>query len=159
MAVTDRVWRVGSMTAHWVPTISNISAPQDTEISAGEELTEHLANIEGLGFQSTSIPVPNMKSRTVPKIPGADELTDGTLTLYDNEDMVAGLITDMAKGEAGYLVIAPYSASAPAAADIVEVWPVEVASFQRPVSTDAVGATWQVVLTVTREPDQNAVVA
>lgn len=158
-AVTDREWRRGHMTAWWVPTIASQAAPTHAEIIAGDELTPHLAAIEGLGFTSQSIEVPNMKTRTTPKIPGADQLSDGTLTIYDNKSMVAGLITTLAKGEAGFIVIGPYEVADPVATDIVEVWPCEVASFQRPYNTNAEGATFQVTVTVTADPHQNAVVA
>jgi hypothetical protein len=158
VATGGRFWRRGNMSAHFVPTVADTGAPTVAEITAGDELTQDLFGIDGLGFENQPIDVPDMSSQAKKQIPGEDDLQAGTLHIYE-ERTTNPLGAVLAKGTRGFLVIAPYKSSFPAATDKVEVWPVEVASSSRPTGTDATGAMRDFKVTVTDAPDQDAVVA
>lgn len=157
MVATERFWRRGEMAAAFVETIADIAAPTAVELAAGEDLTDHLFNIEGLTAEAGTIAVPDLGSKSQKKIAGETALGEPVLTIYDYKDgnpLRAVLDT----GVIGYLVINPYEKTL-VATDEVEVYPVQVASKQRSYGTDAAGATWQCKLTITDDPETDATVA
>lgn len=113
----------------FTPTLASLTAPSHTEIVAGEDLTVQMAEITGFTFENNPIDTPDMNSAFVSKIPGEDATTDSGMTFY--RDLDDNPISDaLVKGDSGYVVIfaSGYAAAAPAAADVVDVWPVSVAS-------------------------------
>lgn len=148
------------MRAVFVPTIVSIAAPTAAEITAGTNLTPDLADLAGFGFESSQIDVPDMASPSQKQIPGANQLSPGELTIYEQKTPGTNpLLATLAKGVVGHVVIAPSKAGGVIATDKVEVWPVEVASLSRNYGSDAKGATYTIKLTITEEPNQYSIVA
>lgn len=140
-----RYMRKGVSEVHLVPTIGDLAAPTAAEITAGEDLTPDLAEINGVTFANQPIDVPDFSSAWTKKIPGEDQADDPQLTFYE-DDASATIRDAQAKGTEGYLVFLP---EGNAAAAPTEVWPVIVASNSREWSAGNDPARYQVTYSVT----------
>jgi len=154
-----RFMRKGTTKIHFVPTISDPSGPTVSEITAGTELQDELAEITGFGFTNNPIDTPDMGSAFVGKIPDEDTTDNSDLTFYE-DDTSNPILTALAKGTQGYIVIFPSgtAGATPAAADVCDVWPATVASNTRIYSAGNEAAKDQVMFTLTSEPSIDAVV-
>lgn len=145
-AATTKFW--------FVPSIASATlVPTTAEVNAGTHLTPQLAEVNGFAFANQPIDVPDMNQAFVPKISGHDQTDDSNLSFY--EDKTSNPIyTAQAKGTAGYIVIFPrgIAGATPAAADVADVWPVEVGSRARQFTADNEGAKYQISYTPTALP-------
>ena len=155
-----RFMRKGTTKIWFVPTISDPDAPTVAEVIAGTELQDELADITGFGFSNNPIDTPDMGSAFVGKIPGEDTTENSDMTFY--EDTTSNpILSALAKGSSGYVVIFPQgtAGAAPAAADTCDVWPATVASNTRIYSAGNEAAKDRVMFTLTAEPSIDATVA
>lgn len=123
-----RYFRRGTSKIRFVPTISDIASPTSAEITAGTDLTPHIAEIGGFTYANDPIEVPDMASVFTKTIPGEDTADDSTLTLYE-DDTTNTVRSSLAKGTSGFIVLSPNGSMAAAAK--VEVWPVKVSGNNR----------------------------
>lgn len=156
----SRFMRKGTTKLWFVPTIAALATPTVAEITAGTDLTDELAEITGFNFSNNPIDTPDMGSTFVGKIPGEDTTDSSDLTFYE-DDTTNPISTALAKGTIGYVVIFPrgIAGAAPAAADVADVWPAQVASNSKTYSADNEAAKYKVMFTLTAEPSEDAVVA
>lgn len=153
----SRFMRKGTTKIWFVPTIADPSAPTSAEVTAGDDLTGQLAEITGFNFSNNPIDTPDMASAFVGKIPGEDTTDNSDLTFYE-DDSSNPISTALAKGTTGYVVIFPagIAGATPAAADVADVWPAIVASNSRQYTADNEAAKYQVMFTLTTEPEVDA---
>lgn len=155
-----RFMRKGITKVYFIPAIANTAAPTTAEVTAGEDLTPQLAEINGFSFSNSPIDTPDMASAFVSKIPGEDTVDNSDMTFYE-DDASNPIRTALAKGTDGYIGIyyKGIAGSAPATADTLDVWPVTVASNSRMYTADNEAAKFQVVFTLTAPPTEDAVQA
>lgn len=157
-----RYFQRGTTRVHFVPAMAAIDAPTVAEITAGDDLSDDVADMSGWTFENSPIATPDLGSTFDKTIVGPDAAGDPTLTLYD-DDAGSPYMASLAKGTAGYIVIAPYGLTgvggAAAVGDEVEVWPVRSTGPNRMHGVGAEAARLSVRFAVTDEPDLTATVA
>lgn len=155
-----RFMRKGTSEFYFVPTVASLNAPTVANITAGEDLTPDLAEIAGFEFTNSPIVTPDMATTFSTQIPGEDTAAESSMTFYE-DDAVDDIMTTLAKGTDGFIVIFPQGTAtgAVSAGDIAEVWPVTVASNSRQYTAENEAAKFRVMFSVTSEPDQTATIA
>lgn len=155
----SRFMRKGKTKFYFVPTIASASlVPTAAEVIAGTRLDSQLAEVNGFTFSNNPIPVPDMATKFQSQIPGEDSTEDSSLVFYE-DDTTNTIMTALAQGAVGYIVIFPAgtAGAAPAAADKADVWPVQVSSNARQYTADNESARYQVNFAATKEPGFNKV--
>lgn len=151
-----RYMRKGISKVRFAPTIASIAAPTTAEVTAGTDLTPQLADIAGFTFANNPIPTPDMATTFTSQVGGEDTAEASSLTFYE-DDTTNPIMTTLAKGTTGYVLLYPKTAGAtPASGDKLEVWPVTVTSQAREWSTGNDPARFVVSFAVTSVPNQNA---
>ena len=79
----EKFWQRGTSQAKWVPTIASIAAPTASEVTAGTEITEAIAEISGWGYTNQPIDTPDWKNTFTSQIPGPNTADDSSFVLYD----------------------------------------------------------------------------
>ena len=120
-----RFFRRGVSKIRWITAPSNPAAPTLAEVNAGVALDAALADISGFEFANTPIPVPDLASTFTATIPGEDTTQNPTMTFYD-DDTTTTIRTALAKGNAGYVIFAPYGIANTKRA---EIWPAKVTGY------------------------------
>lgn len=143
-----------------VPTIVNLAAPTVAEITAGDEITDSIADISGFRFSNSRIPIPKLSNPFTGTIAGENTADDSTLTFYE-DDTANPLRATFAMGTQTNLVFFSTGTAGanPAAADEAEVWPVESGAVPREWSMGNDPARWMAEFGTTEPPEQDAVVA
>lgn len=155
----SRFFRRGTTKVYYAPVIADIDAPTVSEMDDGLELSCELADVSGFAFKNSPIAVPDMCSTFIKSIPGEDKADSSSMTFY--EDNVTNPIKlALGKGVEGYIVFFPIgvTGASPAAGDVCEVWPVQVASSTREWKASNDAAKFMVEFTATDVPDQEAAV-
>ena len=149
----SRFMRKGTTRVYFVSTIASLSAPQDTEITAGDELTDSISEMNGFTFSNTPIQTPDLSSAFVSQIPGEDSTEDSSMVLYE-DNASNPLLATLAKGTDGYIVILPRGSAGanPAAGDEVDIWPVTVSSNAKRYTVGNEAATIEVKFATTQPP-------
>lgn len=129
--------------------------PTSTELTAGTDYTDQINAIEGFSISNTPIETPDMASTFVSKIDGDDSAEDSSLTFYE-DDTLADIETDLAKGTAGFVVI--LSKGNTAGDKGMDVYPVKVASNSKAYTTDNEAAKITVQFVITDRPALNGTV-
>lgn len=115
-----RFFRRGVSEIHFLPAVADPAAPTAAEVSAGTDLSIDVAEINGFELTNSPIPTPNLASGFTPQIEGEDTTPDSSLTFYDRNDDTT--IRDaLAKGTAGYILLAPYGNTVGERAEVWEV--------------------------------------
>lgn len=145
-------FRRGVTRIYLVPTIT-MAAPTVAQISAGTEITDSVANIEGFRYSNSRIPIPKMSSDFTPTIRGENTADDSTLTFYE-DDASNPLRTTLAKGTQTNVVIFSVgtAGASPAIGDKVDIWPVESAATPKEFTMGNDPARWMAELGNTDVP-------
>lgn len=147
----------GIREVHFLPTVASKTAPTVANITAGDDLTDEIADMGGWTFENQPITTPDLGSTFDKTIGGPDQAGNPTLTIYDDDAGPAALLVILTKGTVGFVLLSPYGA--PGSGDTVEVWPVKVIGNNRQYDMGANAQVSVVAFGVTGEPAQNAVVA
>jgi hypothetical protein len=152
--VTVPFFRRGTSRVFVVPTIADADLnPTALEVTAGDEISDLIAGMDGFNFQNSPIGTPRLSTTFTTSIPGEDTADNPQLTFYE---LLSGntLFATLAKGTVTHLVIfyAGTAGANPAAADKAEVWKVISTGPSREYSMDNVAAKWQARMTPDREP-------
>lgn len=150
-----RYMRKGVTKLFFVPTIASaVLVPTAAEVNAGVSLSPQLATLGGFSFANQPITVPDMDNTFEAKIPGQDAADDSNLTFYELKGGSNPIYTALPKGAVGYVVIFPVgiAGATPAAADVADVWPVQVGSRTRQYTADNEAAKYMVAFTPTSAP-------
>lgn len=142
---------------YFLPTIANVSAPTQAELTAGTMLaTSALADIAGFNSKSNFVDVPNFASLQTPKIPGEKTSDDSSLTFYEDSS-TNPIATLLAQDTTGYILFANYGATT--ATSKVNVFPVQVASNTPQYSSGNEAAKFVVDFAITAVPTFGATMA
>lgn len=149
-----RYMQKGTTKLYFVPTIASATlAPTAAEVNAGTNMTPQINEITGFSFANDTIETRDMSSTFVSNIPGEDAAEDSSLVFY--EDKTSNPIkTAVAKGTTGYVCIffKGTAGASPAAGDVCDVWPVQVAANVRQYTAANEAAMWRAEFAVTATP-------
>lgn len=149
-----RFFRRGVSAIHFLPAVANLAAPTRAEITAGDDLTAAVAEINGFQLSNSPIPTPNLAEVFTPQIEGEDTVADSSL-VFNDDDTDEVIRTALAKGTAGFLLLLPYGDTPTKRA---EVWPVTSTGVNDEWSVGNDPARFAVGFAVTATPEQDAVV-
>jgi hypothetical protein len=101
----DRFIRPGVTKYFFLPAVAAATLiPTRAEVTAGTDLSKHIADVNGWMLQNQNVETPDMASKFTSKIPGKDEAPDSSFTFYEYKD-VATIETLLPKETAGFVVI------------------------------------------------------
>lgn len=145
-------FRRGTSRVYLVPTIT-VTAPTVAQVTAGTEITDDIADVEGFRFSNSRIDIPKLSSTFTATIAGEDTADDSSLTFYD-DDTTNPLRATLAKGTQTHVVFFPAGTAGanPAIGDDVDVWPVESASTPREWTMGNDPARWMAEFGITAPP-------
>lgn len=148
-----RFMRKGITKMHFIPTAATPAAVTVAETTAGTEVTPQVADVSGFSFTNNPISAPDMDNAFVSQISGEDTVEASQTTMYDLSDETT-LKDALAKGTIGFMQIfhSGYAGASPAAADVYELWPVEIASNARMYTAGNEAAQYLVGWTLTGPP-------
>jgi hypothetical protein len=144
--------RKGTTRVFFATTVT-LNAPTAAQVNAGTELTDDISEITGFVFSNNPIQTPDLGTKFVSQIPGEDSTEDSSLVFYETAG--DSTIKDaLPKDENGYVIILPEGSAgaSPAAADLVEVWPVTISSVSRRYSAGNEAAMFEVKFATTSPP-------
>lgn len=129
--------------------------PTRAELSAGTDLTDAIAAIDGWTLQNQAIEVPDLGSTFESKIPGTDQADDSSLGFY--EDKVSDEIEQLLQKDATGWVVFLRKGDVPGSRSM-DVFPVRIGSRSPNYSTDNEAAKFTVNFSITEKPTQDAAV-
>ncbi|MGW1468551.1 phage tail tube protein [Streptomyces sp. NPDC002308] len=129
--------------------------PTLVEITGATDYTKQVAAVDGFALENQEIETPDMDSTFVSKIPGDDSASDSSLTFYEDDEL-AEIETDLAKGTEGFILIARKGKAASSKG--LDVYPVRVASNSAAITADNEAAKIMVKFSITDRPLLNATV-
>lgn len=140
---------------YFIPDIVSATlAPTVAEVAAGVRLDEQLNEVNGFTFSNSPIDTPNFKDRFTPQITGEDVAEDSSLGLYRLRLEVDTIRAALAKDTEGFVVIFYEGTvgAAPAAADMVDVWPSIISSNAKTYTADNEAARYMTTFSITAVP-------
>lgn len=130
--VADKFVHPGVTTIYFVPTIADVSAPTRVELDAGTDLTEEVIAATGWQLTSTRATYNPLGSKFTPSIAGRESVEESNLTLP--QDLAGDDVRSvLPKGTKGNIVIMH---GGDVESSPMDVWPVEVSSLGKPISTE-----------------------
>lgn len=158
-----RFMRKGRTKVFFAPSVADPEAATVAEITAGEELTPELAEINGFTFSNSPITTPDMDNAYTSQIGGEDTAEDSSMVFYEQTggDAANPIRSALAKDTPGFVFLFPQgiSGSTPDAGDEYEVWPVVVTSNARTYTVGNEAAQYSVSFSVTNPPVEGTVAA
>lgn len=130
--VAEKFIHPGVTTILFVPTIANVDAPTRAELDAGTDLTREVIGASGWQITSNRVAYNPLHTTFTPSIAGRTSVEESSLTLP--QDIAGDDVREvLPRGADGYIVImhGGYVAASP-----MDVWPVEVSSLGKPVTTE-----------------------
>ncbi|WP_411130408.1 hypothetical protein [Streptomyces sp. x-19] len=129
--------------------------PTRSELTAGTDLTDAIASIDGWTLSNQPIETPDLGSTYESKIPGTDQADDSSLGFY--EDRVSDELEQLLKKDAAGWVVFLRKGDVPNSRSM-DVFPVRVGSRSANYSTDNEAAKFTVNFSITEKPAQDAAV-
>lgn len=152
-------FRRGKSKVFFLPTVAGYAAgagsPTSGEITAGTALSAQVTEMSGFQLTNSPIPTPNLADTFTFQITGEDTVADSTITFLD-DDASTVIRAALAKGTAGFIVLAPYGNIA---TKRVETWPVRSAGVNDEWTVGNDPARFVVGFAVTNIPSQNGTLA
>lgn len=138
---------------------SSTLAPTAAEVTSAIDLTDLLMGLNA-SSQGNTVPTPSFDTLFETTIVGTSQATF-TADFY-RDDTADTAWTTLPRGTAGYFIVSRFGGSGtdqkPIAADIVEVWPVEVNSRTAANMANNTVQSFTVTCSVNREPNEAAAV-
>ncbi len=140
----------------WLNSVNDAGhVPTRAELTAGTDLTDAIAAIDGWTLSNQAIDVPDLGSTFESKIPGTDQADDSSLGFY--EDKVSDDIEQLLKKDETGWVVFLRKGDVPGSRSM-DVFPVRVGSRSPNYSTDNEAAKFTVSFSITEKPTQDAAV-
>jgi hypothetical protein len=154
ISASSRYFNRGTTKVIFATTISSTAAPTRSEINAGTDLSNEVAEIEGWMVQSEPIETPDLGRVFTSKIPGPTSADDSSLTMYTD---VGGsdVRTLLPRNTSGYII---WMDGGDTAGRKMDVFPVRVSSQGKSRSTEADAATIEIMFAITAEPSENVTI-
>lgn len=130
--VSEKFIHPGISSVVFVPVIADVAAPTWAEIESGTDLTDEVIAASGWQITTARATYNPLGTRFTPSISGRDTVEDSSLSLpqdVDGDDVR----TILPRGTKGFILIAHGGLVADRPMD---VWPVEVSSLGKPVTTE-----------------------
>lgn len=149
----SRYFRRGTSKIMVVPTVA-ADDPTDAELSAGVDISDHIADISGFSLTNNPITTPDLATTFDSQIEGNDTTDASSFTLYDDDDTET-VRTLLAKGTENVIVLMPYGR---VPAKRLETWRVRSTGANDQWSMSAEAAKFVVGLAILETPNQDSVV-
>lgn len=153
ITAASRYFRRGTTKVSFCPTISNKSAPTRSELNAGTDLSNEVAEIEGWMVASGTIDTPSLGTRFNAKIDGEITADDSSLMFYASSDSV-DVRSLQPRGTNGFIV---WLDEGDVAGRKMDVFPVRVTATPKERNMDG-AARIQVQYAITSEPAENVTI-
>ncbi|WP_143660040.1 hypothetical protein [Streptomyces sp. WZ.A104] len=138
----------------WLEKVADAShIPTRPELTAGTDLTNAIASIDGWALANQSIETPDLGSTFDSSIPGSDKADDSSLGFY--EDKVSDEIEQLLTKDATGWVVFLRKGDVPGSKSM-DVFPTRVGSRSPNYSTDNEAAKFTVSFSITEKPTQDA---
>ena len=151
--VTTRYIPPGSRKYYYVPTIATQSSPTRSEMNAGTDLSDQIADVSGFTVTSDQVETPDLASRFTGKIPGRITADDSSLTFYASSNSNDVRLV-LPRDTSGFIIVLPEG-------DIptqrMDVFPVKVSATAVDGSVEDPGRVI-VNFSITSIPSQNVVI-
>ncbi|MEK2479531.1 hypothetical protein [Streptomyces noursei] len=140
----------------WLQSVADDGhVPTRSELTAGTDLTDAIASIDGWTLSNQPIETPDLGSTYESKIPGTDQADDSSLGFY--EDRVSDELEQLLKKDASGWVAFLRKGDVPNSRSM-DVFPVRIGSRSPNYSTDNEAAKFTVNFSITEKPAQDAAV-
>ncbi|MGD3109496.1 hypothetical protein [Streptomyces sp. YGL11-2] len=140
----------------WLQSVADDGhVPTRSELTAGTDLTDAIASIDGWTLSNQPIETPDLGSTFESKIPGTDQADDSSLGFY--EDRASDELEQLLKKDATGWVVFLRKGDVPSSRSM-DVFPVRVGSRSPNYSTDNEAAKFTVNFSITEKPVQDAAV-
>lgn len=151
--MADEFFRRGITKIYQVPTIASPTLLTVAEVTAGDDLSDLINDIEGFSFTNSPIPTPKLSTTFTTSIPGEDTTDDSMLKFYEKKT-TNPTFAALEKGTITFIVIfyKGLAGAAPAIADVCDVWPVQSTGGNREYSMGNDPALWNCGFTPTDPP-------
>lgn len=150
-----RYFRPGTTKIYWVRTIATYTTPTRSEINAGTELANEVAEINGFTVTSESVDTPDLGSRFVSKIPGRITSEDSSLNFYASSTGFNDARSVLPRDTTGFVVF--MDGGDVSTTGRMDVFPATVASHGKLRGIEDPAMT-QASFTVTRVPAEDVVI-
>ncbi|MFE2842570.1 hypothetical protein ACFXKS_03250 [Streptomyces scopuliridis] len=134
---------------------ASTGVPGRPDLTAGTDVSEAVADVEGFALENTPLETPDMASEFTGNIPGEDKADNSSLTFYEDkkDETLEALLS---KGVEGWVVIlrkgdVPESKS-------MDLFPVRVGSRSPSYTTAAEPAKFKVSFNITSKPIQDVAI-
>lgn len=145
-----RFVRRGVARIFYLPAVANpATGPTRAEVTAGEDITDKVAEMSGFAVNSGTIPTPDMGNRFTSTIPGETTVEDSTLTLWDDE-LTEDIEDTFPIDDIGYVYFMRKGDKPTTPTG--DLFPTRVASRTPNWTTDMAGATVAVTFSITAPP-------
>ncbi|GGX36754.1 hypothetical protein [Streptomyces noursei] len=140
----------------WLQSVADAGhVPTRSELTAGTDLTDAIASIDGWTLSNQPIETPDLGSTFESKIPGTDQADDSSLGFY--EDRASDELEQLLKKDATGWVVFLRKGDVPNSRSM-DAFPVRVGSRSPNYSTDNEAAKFTVNFSITEKPAQDAAV-
>lgn len=151
--VTSRYVSEGTRKIYFVATVATYTAPTRTEINAGIDLTNEIAEMTGFTVSSDTQDVPDMSGRFTGKIPGRITADDSAIRFYADSGS-NDVRTVLPRDTAGFVLTLWEGDHA---GQKMDVWPVKVTAASVQTAIDD-PASIEIGFTITKVPAQNVTI-
>ena len=155
MTAAERYFRPEVTKVYWVITITTVSAPTRSELNAGTDLSDDIAEISGFQVTSASVDTPDLGHRFTSKIPGRITADDSSINFYASDTGFSDARSVLPRDTSGNIVI--MDAGDISTTGRMSVYPVKVAAhgMLRDIENPAMT---QAQFTITAEPEEDLVI-
>lgn len=149
----SKLFRPGISKVYVLPAVAGVS-PTRPEITAGTDISLHIAAMPGFTVENQQLEVANLAERFVGSIDGPDKAAGPKLTCWD-DDSVTTVRTILAKGTTTNLLLMPYG---DVATKRCEVWRIKVTGLNDQEWSMSDPARFDVQCAVLSSPTQTGVI-
>ena len=144
----------------FVPTVADLSAPTETEITGAVDLTSYLISINA-SSQGNTVPTPDLSTLFETSIAGTVSASLSADFYRDDDQDLAW--TTLPRSTRGVFIVSRFGGSGvgnvPEAGDVVECWPILVVSRANSNMSNNTVMTFTVTGAIPEEPVEAATVA
>ena len=155
MTPTSRFFRPEVTKVYWVITIATVSAPTRSELNAGVDLSDEIAEISGFQVISASVDTPDLGHRFTSKIPGRITADDSSINFYASDTGFTDARSVLPRDTSGNIVI--MDAGDVSTTGRMDVFPCKVAAHAKLRDVENPAMT-QAQFTITSEPEEDLVI-
>jgi hypothetical protein len=155
LAASQRFIRPGVTKVYWVVSIATQATPSRSELNAGTDLSNEVAEINGFQVVSESVDTPDLSGRFVPKIPGRINADDSSINFYASSTGFNDARSVLVLDSQGYIVI--MDGGDVSTTGRMDVYQCKVAAHGK-LRTLEDPAMTQANFTILRQPSENVVI-